>query len=775
VTEDELKSIVEAEESQALGYSYGDLQREREKALRYYNGEVDVVAPDGRSDVVSTDVRDGVDGMLPDLLDIFLSSDQVVVFDPNGPEDEEACRQATDACNYIFYKQNNGALIMYEWFKTALLEKNGVVKYWWEESEKKTKETYRGLNRLQLDELLNQPNTKLIQGVSYPDPSAPPMDPMAAQTAQAMGQPLEVPSLYDVTVEVMNEKGKVCIKGVPPEEFLVSNKHNSVSLQDAPFVAHRCKLTASALKETFGIKQEDLEGLGAASDPAEFSAEWQARRRLTEEQDYQLNDNSDPARKEYWTCEAYLRVDFDGDGYTELRKIVKVGSKIFLNEETDHIPFAAICPVIMPYRFYGLSIADLVADIQKLKSVIWRQMLDSLYLANNPRIGVMESMVNLDDLLVSRPGGVVRFKTNPSMAWAPLETRFVGQQAFPMVEYMDSVKENRTGFSRYSQGSDADSLNKTATGISLITQAAGKRMKLIARMFAETGVKDLFRGILHMVSSYNTKPMMLRLRNKWVNMDPRMWKTEWDSSINVGLGTGDKTQELSSLMNILALQKEFLMSGKGHMVTDQNLYNSAFRAQEKSGFKNEGEFFTPPDPNNPPQQPPNPEMIKIEADMKKEGEKIASEERKKAAEIQSAQQLAELQAQTQVAIAKIKEQGAIEREAIKAQQEAELEVFRTGHQKDLEVYKTEKQEKLETMKVGADFQKNERQLEAKKEEADEKSKVQMAGKDRPGEVLKKLVENQAELTKQMAEVAKALAKPKKIVRDPKTREIVGTE
>jgi len=763
MTEDELKAIVESEESAALGYYYGDLSREREKALEYYNGRLDVAAPEGRSDVVSTDVRDAVDGMLPDLLDIFLSSDQVVVFDPNGPEDEEACKQATDACNYIFYKQNNGALIMYEWFKTALLEKNGVVKYWWEESEKKTKETYRGLNLLQMQDLLGQPNVKLIQGVSYPDPSMPPVDPMAAEVAQANGQPIPVPSLYDVTIEVMNNKGKVCIKGVPPEEFLISNKHSSLTLQDATFVAHRSKLTASDLKETYGIDQGDLEELGSAgNDPVEFSAEWQARRRFAEEKDYQQNDPSDKARKEYWTCEAYLRVDYDGDGYTELRKVVKVGSKIFVNEETDHIPFAAICPVIMPYRFYGLSIADLVQDIQKLKSVIWRQMLDSLYLSNNPRIGVMESMVNLDDLLVSRPGGVVRFKTNPSMAWAPLETRFVGQQAFPMVEYMDPVKENRTGFSRYSQGSDADSLNKTATGVALITQAAGKRMKLIARMFAETGVKDLFRGILHMTSSYNTKPMMLRLRNKWVEMDPRMWKTGWDCSINVGLGTGDKTQELQALMNILSLQKEMILAGKSHMVTDQNLYNSAFRAQEKSGFKNEGEFFTPPGPDNPPPQPPpSPEIAKIEAQTRVEGEKIASEERKKAAEIQNAQAIAQLQAETQVVIAKIKEEGARVLKAMEVQNQAELEVFKTSHQKDLEVYKTEKQEKLETMKVGADLQKQDKDIQSKKDAEKEK------GEEKTAE-LKPLVES-------IAKLAESVAKPKKFKRDPKTREIIGTE
>jgi hypothetical protein len=232
MTDEELRAIVEAEESAALGYSYGDLSREREKALEYYNGKLDVGAPEGRSDVVSTDVRDAVDGMLPDLLDIYLSSDEVVVFDPTGPEDEEQCKQATDACNHVFYKWNNGALIMYEWFKTALLEKNGVVKYWWEESEKKTKETYRGLNDLQLQELLAQQNVKIVTGVSYPDPSVPPMAPMAGPPVGQL--PIQGPSLYDVTVEVMNEKGKVCIKGVPPEEFLVSSI--------APFI---CKMRRS--------------------------------------------------------------------------------------------------------------------------------------------------------------------------------------------------------------------------------------------------------------------------------------------------------------------------------------------------------------------------------------------------------------------------------------------------------------------------------------------------------------------------------------------------
>lgn len=670
MSEADLKAQIAIEEGAALGATGGTLSTERQQALDYYQGLLpDVAAPEGRSDVVSTDVRDAVDGMLPDLLDVFLSSDDVCQFEPQGPEDEAAAKQATDAVNYVFYRQNNGALTLHEWMKSALLEKTSVVKYYWEKYATPSIETYDGLNEVAFQAMVQQPGVTVLEHSASPDPAM-----------QGM-------SLHDVRIRVVDPNGKICIDGVPSEEFLICADHRSLSMGDCRFSEHRRSLTVSQIR-----------AMGIDVDPNEtddyhdgrMSPEYTARRRYVEElQSSGGVPSNDPASRQVTFREISMLVDVDGDGYAERRRIVKIGSRIYENDYADHVPFAAICPVIMPYRFYGLSIADLVGDIQKLKSVIWRQMLDSLYLSINPRIGVMESMVNLDDLLVSRPGGVVRFKTQPSMAWAPLEQKFVGQQAFPMLEHLDSVKENRTGFTRYSQGLDANSLNKTATGVSLISSAAAKRMKMIARMFAETGVKDLMQGIKHLLVKHNSgKQIAMRMRGQWVNVDPREWKTKWDMTVNVGLGTNDKQAQAAHLQQIGAAQSAIRQMGFPHLVSDTNVYNVGKRMAESTGFKQENEFFTPPGKNNPmPQQPPPPELIKIKSDAEIEMARMQSEERKKAAEVANGQAVARIQAETSVAVAQIKAESDRHIAEMKAEHDRQTQERDNRHKAELEIFR----------------------------------------------------------------------------------------
>jgi hypothetical protein len=671
MTEDELLSQFSSEESQALGYFSGDLSSERERALEYYHGNLEskYAAPEGRSDIVSTDVKDGVDGMLPDLLDIFLSSDDVVRFDPHGPEDEKATKQATDACNYVFYKQNPGALILYEWFKSALMEKNGVVKFYHSKYATPKVETYEALTEPQFQSLLQTPGVEVLAHSAAPDPSMPGM------------------SVHDVRVRVIDQHGKFCIEGMPSEEFLICPDHSSLSMRDVRFAAHRKKLTVSKIRE-MGIDVDPDEG--GTDSTKEFSPEWSSRRRYYEERDYGEKNPTDESLKELVVTEASMLADYDGDGYAERRKVIKIGNKIYFNDYADHVPFAAICPNIMPYRFFGLSTADDLMDIQLLKTGIWRGSMDSLSFALRPQIGVMESMVNLDDLLVRRPGGVVRFKTNPNMAWSPLEHRFVGQAAFPMLEYADAVKENRTGHTRYSQGLDANSLNKTATGVSLITNASQKRLKLIARMFAETGLKDLFRGLNGLIIKHNPKPMMIRLRNEFTEVDPRTWKSEWDMTVNVGLGTGDKAAQAAHLQQVMQVQMG-LKQVAPHIVSDTNLYNSAKRVAETSGFKTEGEFFTAPGPQNPPPQPPPPpEIVKAQMEAQANQEKLASQERVKQMELENGQTVAEIQRQASIAVAEIKATTDLQLEQMREQSAAALAIVNNAHKEQLEKIRAER-------------------------------------------------------------------------------------
>src|SRR5690606_32718381 len=370
--------------------------------------------------------------------------------------------------------------------------------------------------------------------------------------------------------------------------------------------------------------------------------------------------HEDPSLKEYWVSDGVILVDTDEDGIAELRHFIKIGNKVWLNEETDYVPFSVICPIPLPHQFYGLSIADVVMDIQYQKSVIWRQMLDNLYLTNNPRTAVVNGQVNLDDLLTARPGGIVRMNA-PGMA-TPLETPFVARDSFGMIEYMDSVKENRTGVTRYNQGTDADSLNKTAHGINAILGQSLKRMELVAKVFADTGIKDLVRKILHCVSRSGMQSLTMKLTNGYVSVDPREWKNQYNITINVGLGTGTKDRQIQMLSLLNAKMLELKQTGRGYLVTEHNDYAHAVKLAEAAGFRSPEIFFTDPRmvPPEAKQAPPPIEILKLQSDEKMKTldmQVTAQQTDKKLANERWVESMkAQVDQQTKIAVEKIKQQ-----------------------------------------------------------------------------------------------------------------------
>ena len=327
----------------------------------------------------------------------------------------------------------------------------------------------------------------------------------------------------------------------------------------------------------------------------------------------------------------------DGDGVAELRKVCVAGEsgyEILSNESCDNIPFCSLTPIPMPHRFYGRSVSELVEDVQLIKSTVMRQLLDNMYLTNNNRMAVMDGMVNLDDLLTSRPGGVVRTKQPPSQVMMPMQSQTISQQAFPLLEYLDTVRETRTGITRYNQGLDADSLNKTATGVNAIMTQSQMRMELIARVFAETGIKDLFRRIFELTCKYQDKERIVELNNQFVPVKPTEWRNRFNISITVGLGSGSKEQQIMMLNNILERQLQaFQLQGNREfpMVSLKNIYNSLAKIIENAGLKNVENYFVNPDMGKTMVTPPPPPLTPIE---KIEFRRIASEEQRKIAELE---------------------------------------------------------------------------------------------------------------------------------------------
>lgn len=576
----ELLTIIEQEMAQSVGMAGSRVSEARRKAYQYYLGraEGDLAPPeiDGRSSVVSTDVADTIEWMLPSLLKIFTAGDNVVEFEPQNANDEQSAKQATAYVNYVFYRQNPGFQILYTWFKDALLQKVGVVKSWWDEHIDVTTERYEQLNAVQLAMLMQDPSIEIT----------------SHQELLGGAEPV-----YSVDVKRTSKVGKVTVENVPPDEFLIDRKARNI--QEARFVGHRIKRTISQLHAA-GYKNVD----DITSDNLSANALMERVERTSQNDDLAFmpvqEESQDETQREVWLVECYMQVDYDGDGIAEWRKITKANTTILDNEQCDGPPFDAICPMPLPHQFFGLSVADLAMPVQQQKTAVVRAILDNMYLQVNGRTFAVEGQVNIDDLLTNRPGGVVRVK-NPT-AVGPMQQGMPDMAgAFNVLEWLETYKENRTGFTRYSQGSDANSLNKTATGINIITNRADSRLELIARIFAETGVSNLFRRILKLVSQHEDKQQIIRLNDSWVPMDPREWKTQFDMTVNVGLGTGNKDQQAMHLNNLIQLQMSLLQTG---VAKPQNLYDAASRLQECLGFKSP--LFSEPPPPPPPGTPPPP-------------------------------------------------------------------------------------------------------------------------------------------------------------------------
>ncbi len=635
VTELELKNIIGQEINNSMGYMGGNLSAQRKKSLEYYMGEPLGTEIDGRSQVVSTDVADTVETILPNLLKIFTASDQTVKCEPVKAEDVALAEQATNYINYIFNKDNDGFSILYTWFKDALIEKNGIVKVYWDESEKVEQETYENLNEQEYQILIDNDDVEVVEEESFVDEKAKEQLEQIKALAEAQGQVMEdipTPKLYNCIIKRTTSSGKVKIENIPPEEFLI--QRSAKSIEDADFVAHKVLKTRSDLIQ-MGFDRDVVDNL-----PTQNTVTMNDERlaRFADIDESSINDAPDESTEDIEIYECYVKIDMDGDGIAELRKVIVAGGNantILENMPCDFIPFCSLTPVPMPHRFYGRSVSELVEDVQLVKSTVMRQLLDNMYLTNNNRVAIMDGMVNLDDLLTSRPGGVVRTKQPPSQVMLPMQNQTISQQAFPLLEYLDTVRETRTGVTRYSQGLDADALNKTATGVNTLMSQSQMRMELIARVFAETGIKDLFRRIFELTVKYQNKERIVELNNKFVPVSPTEWKNRYNISINVGLGAGSKDQQIVMLNNILQKQLQaFQLQGNKEypMVTLKNIYNSLAKIIEEAGLKNVENYFVNPDEGRELVQPsPPPPPTPIE---KIEFTRIASEEKRKVAELE---------------------------------------------------------------------------------------------------------------------------------------------
>ena len=575
----QLKSIVSSEITDALNHFDSEYSQDRIRAMDFYMGEPFGNEVSGRSSVVSTEVADTVEAIMPNLMRVFTANDKYVRFNARTSEDVEKAEQISDYVNYVINHDNEGYKIMYNWFKDALLFRLGVVKYFYEEEENVTEEEYNGLSEEELAALLSNPDIEIVEQ----------QETVLNSYMEDDGTVVPLESNYDLSVRVTEKKGKIKVINVPPEEFLVNKR--ATSLEDAYFICHRTTMTVSDLV-AMGYDRDEIEAHAGNSD---LELDEERTNRFQDLEAVTGTDAADPTLREVTYYECIMNVDFDGDGIAERRRVCAIGSNgshVLHNEPFDHVPFAVVSPVLMPHRLIGRSIYDMTEDLQVIKSTLLRQYLDSVYSSTLPRMIAVEGQVNLDDLLEGTAGGIIRARA-PGMV-QPITGSSVGGEVRPLMDYLDNIKEQRTGMSKASQGLDANALQSTtASAISATVRGAQVKLESYARTMAETGVKELFKGILHLVTKYDNKPRIVRLRNNFVPIDPREWTSEYDVVVQVGLGTADDEQKIAFLTQIATKQEQILQQlGPNNPIVTMSQYVNTLRSiAEIGGFKDADQFF----------------------------------------------------------------------------------------------------------------------------------------------------------------------------------------
>jgi hypothetical protein len=601
--DDEILAMVESEINGSSDYADSEISSQREKAIEYFYGEPFGNEEDGRSQVVVTDVQDTLMWMMPSLMRIFTAGDKVVKFVPEGPEDEAIADQATKYVNHVFYKQNNGFMILYNFFLDALMQKVGVVKHYWEDIEKTTTESYKNLTQQEYNLLIQDEDLEEIEHTETVVIKQA-IDPMT-------GESVEVEEItHDVTFARTEMDGKVRLENVPPEEFLINR--GAKTLEDARFICHRSHKSKSDLI-SMGYDQEIVESLPSfesGADNITTSQEYMARHAYDATDTYP-NQSSSDSESEVQVYESYIKLDMDGSGISVLHKICHAGNELLDIEPIDYIPFSTICPIPIPHKFFGLSVAETVQDIQLIRSTLTRNLLDNMYLANNGRFQVVEGQVNIDDLLTNRPGGIVR--TRSPSALTPIQTPALSADSFRMLQYWEDIKSGRTGVNPKTQGLPADVLKSHVTQgavTSALTNAQG-RLELVARIFADTGVRNMFKQIYNMIQRYEDRKKVVRLDNKYFEIDPGSWREDLDVDIHVGIGYGDQDVRLQNITNFTGLIEKVATQTKG-IVQPQNIYNLVVEVADEMGIKNVDKFVSQP-PTEPMPLSPQEQLAQAQA------------------------------------------------------------------------------------------------------------------------------------------------------------------
>ena len=620
----------------ARDYNENYLAPEREAAAALYEGQLPLVSDEGRSSIVLTEVRDLVLAMLPSLIRQFTSQEHPVHFLPRTEADVAMAEEAQDYVSYVWKYDNPGFLNLNAVLKDALIKRTGIIKWWTEREAEIVEQKYTNLSLEQRQYVISQPRTLVVaeeRRGEVPPPGPTPPDGMGGPpgesgvTALGPGGPPPpngkvIEPRFDITVRRSKLTPKHRVEAVPPDEFRISREAKHVST--AACVGHERLVPLSQLVQ-MGYPPDLLaDDFGSTSNPS------------TVEQDMRnpggygqlLAGARDAAQGDplVFYGEWYIRIDKDGDGVPELRKICTVGDgdRIVMDEAAPRAKFALFCPDPEPHTAIGHSSAEQVADLQHIKTNILRNTLDSLASTILPRLVVVDTMTNLDDVRNNELGSIIRVKQADAVT--QLQQVPIGETPIKLLEYLDLIGNRRTGVTEQSKGLDPKALQSTAKeGVGLLVTGAQERIELIARTLAETGFRDLFRGLLQEIVENPIPERMIRLRGKWTKVVPDQYDATMDLMVNPAIGRGSDQDRLQMLMGIKQTQESIIQNfgADNPLVSPIEYRNTLSDLLEFAGMKNTSRYFKEVTPQQLQQalmaqsQKPNPDMVYAQAEADK--------------------------------------------------------------------------------------------------------------------------------------------------------------
>ena len=630
----EVEGIVQDAIASAVDFVESEISQDRIKAQRYYDGEVDIGYEDGRSKVVATKVRDTVRAVKPSLMRVFLSTSKPVEFVPKGAEDVAGAAQATDFIHHEFARLN-GYRVLNDAFHDALIKKQGIVKVYWMTYPEAEIYTYTDLSDEEYTYLVDDDQVSVIEHSVE-----------MAMVIDEMGMEMEMP-VHSVKISYQQEKGELCIESVPPEEFFIDR--NARNLKDAYIVAHRTEMRIGDLI-AMGFDPEDVTHLGSVDSDSGTAGE-EAFERSGYNRDLADQSEADVAMNSVTVTEAYMRIDADGTGIPVLHKITCGGTAYELldYEPCDEVPFAKFEIDPEPHTFYGRSLAEIVMDDQDAATSVLRGILDNVAMTNNPRIGMVEGAVNVDDLLNNEIGAIVRMRQ--AGAVQDLSVPFTAGQTLGALTYLDGLVETKTGVSRASMGLDPDAMQSTTkAAVQATVQAAAGQVEVMVRNLAD-GMRDLFGIMLRLCNKNVDEEQMMRMHGTFIPVDPRVWNSSMDVTINVGLGTGREEEKAMGLSQALQMQTMVYQNygPQNGLVSLTNIRNTLADMLAATGVRNADRYFAPITPEIEAQmlqmqqqaqeaqgQPADPNAAFLQAEQMKAQVKMQSDQMKMQLDAQKA-------------------------------------------------------------------------------------------------------------------------------------------